>query len=558
MGLDRAIDITVGQRKAVLVLLERHLPNTAAWVCGSHAQWTSRPQSDLDMVVFATPEQARRVSDLREAFEQNNLPFRVGLFVWDAVPEQFRKHIKRDHVVLAEEEEKEQSRPALNLDIADEVVPLREILAYTRDGEWGAGDINANLIPMRVIRGTDFEAVSRGSLANVPTRYIRPDVSERKTLKPWDILIETAGGSKNRPTGRTLLVHPRILERSKIPVTCASFTRFLRIHYNRANPAYVYWFLQHLYSIGEMEKHQVQHTGVARFQFTDFAANIEVPLPPLPEQRAIAHILGTLDDKIELNRRMNQTLEEMARALFKSWFVDFGPVRAKMEGRDPGLPKHLANLFPDRLVDSELGEIPEGWEVKTLGSVADNPRRAVRAQEIDPGTPYIALDHMPKQCIALSEWDTADDVSSGKFEFTRGDILFGKLRPYFHKVGIAPLQGVCSTDIVVISPVSHDWFGFVLGHVSSSEFVDYTSAGSTGTKMPRTKWSDMAHYEVVLPSQALAKAFTMQFQPCIKRILSAIHESHTLAALRDTLLPKLVSGELRIKKVERLIGETKS
>ncbi len=239
-------------------------------------------------------------------------------------------------------------------------------------------------------------------------------------------------------------------------------------------------------------KSVASQTDMAEYVSLRDQRQMHITAPPPPEQRAISHILGTLDDKIELNRRMNETLEAMSRALFKSWFVDFDPVRAKMEGHDPGLPQHIADLFPDRLVESELGQIPEGWEVKTLGSVADNPRRGVRAQEIDPGTPYIALEHMPKQCIALSEWGTADDVSSGKFEFTRGDILFGKLRPYFHKVGIAPLQGVCSTDIVVISPVSHDWFGFILGHVSSSEFVDYTSAGSTGTKMPRTKWSDMA------------------------------------------------------------------
>ena len=104
--------------------------------------------------------------------------------------------------------------------------------------------------------------------------------------------------------------------------------------------------------------------------------------PSLEEQRAIAHILGTLDDKIELNRRMSETLEAMARALFKSWFVDFDPVRAKMEGRDPGLPKHIADLFPDRLVDSELGEIPEGWEAWRHHSadVAEHPRRGVRLQ----------------------------------------------------------------------------------------------------------------------------------------------------------------------------------
>ncbi len=97
---------------------------------------------------------------------------------------------------------------------------------------------------------------------------------------------------------------------------------------------------------------------------------LRLPLPPLAEQRAIAHILGTLDDKIELNRRMSETLEAMARALFKSWFVDFDPVRAKAEGRDPGLPPPLADLFPDRLVDSELGEMPEGWELKASANRA--------------------------------------------------------------------------------------------------------------------------------------------------------------------------------------------
>ena len=141
----------------------------------------------------------------------------------------------------------------------------------------------------------------------------------------------------------------------------------MRVDEARIDAAYLFWYLQYLYRIGEMEMHQVQHTGVARFQFTRFAKEIEIPLPPRPEQRAIAHVLGVLDDKIELNRHMNETLEAMARALFKSWFVDFDPVRAKMEGRAPGLPKPLVDLFPDRLVDSELGEIPEGWVPRRLG-----------------------------------------------------------------------------------------------------------------------------------------------------------------------------------------------
>lgn len=281
---------------------------------------------------------------------------------------------------------------------------------------------------------------------------------------------------------------------------------------------------------------------------------LDINLPSLDEQRAIAHILGTLDDKIELNRRMNETLEAMARALFKSWFVDFDPVRAKAEGRDPGLPQPLADLFPARLVDSELGEIPEGWDVGTLGDVAEHPRRGVRPGQIEAETPYIALEHMPKQCISLSDWGTGDGLESNKFEFKRGEILFGKLRPYFHKVGVAPVDGVCSTDIVVVVPRSDLWFGFTLGHVSSTEFVDYTNAGSTGTKMPRTNWSDMARYEIVLPPQPVAGAFTQRVRTSVDRIIAGIHECRTLAAVRDALLTKLISGELRLDDPEYILG----
>jgi type I restriction enzyme S subunit len=279
--------------------------------------------------------------------------------------------------------------------------------------------------------------------------------------------------------------------------------------------------------------------------------SLPVRVPPPDEQRAIAHILGTLDDKIELNRRMNETLEAIARALFKSWFVDFDPVRAKAEGRDPGLPKPIADLFPDRFENSDLGRIPKGWEVATLGDVAEHPRRGVQPDQIEPETPYIALDHMPKRCIALSGWDTAEGLESNKFEFKTGEILFGKLRPYFHKVGVAPVDGVCSTDIVVVTPREDRWFGFVLGHVSSTAFVEYTNAGSTGTKMPRTSWGEMARYPVVVPPANIAEAFNAQIRSAIDRIVVSTHESRTLAALRDTLVPKLISGEIRIKDAKK-------
>ena len=184
--------------------------------------------------------------------------------------------------------------------------------------------------------------------------------------------------------------------------------------------------------------------------------------------------------------------------------------------------------------------------MKALGEVAKQRRSSVKPEHICPDTPYIALEHMPKQCIALSEWGVANGLASGKFRFEQGDILFGKLRPYFHKVGVAPLAGVCSTDMVVVTPKLQHWFGFVLGHTSSAGFVEYTDSVSTGTKMPRTNWGDMANYQIALPEIKLADAFTGLLQPFIDEIVSRIHESRALAAQRDALLPKLVSGELAV------------
>ncbi len=279
----------------------------------------------------------------------------------------------------------------------------------------------------------------------------------------------------------------------------------------------------------------------------DYVARICRHIPPLPEQRAIAHILGTLDDKIELNRRMNETLEAMARAIFKSWFVDFDPVRAKAEGRQPyGMDAETAALFPDSFEDSLLGKIPRSWKAGRLGDVAENPRRGVHPGEVPNDTPYIGLEHMPRKSIALASWGRSGEVASNKFEFRKGEILFGKLRPYFHKVGVAVLDGVCSTDILVIDASSEEWYGLVLGHVSSEEFVAYTDAVSTGTKMPRTNWQDMARYEIPLPDPRLAGAYARLARTVVETIRANILQSQTLAAIRDALLPKLISSEVRV------------
>jgi type I restriction enzyme S subunit len=292
----------------------------------------------------------------------------------------------------------------------------------------------------------------------------------------------------------------------------------------------------------------VEQVAAAGIRGSDLARLI-VPVPPLPTQRAIAHVLGTLDDLIELNQETNVVLEEIARALFKSWFVDFDPVRSKLEGRPPaGMDAATAALFPDHFQDSELGQIPKGWSVGRFGDVCANSRQGVSPDAINPDTPYIGLEHMPRRSIALAEWETAAKVSSGKSAFNKGEILFGKLRPYFHKVGVAPVDGVCSTDILVLLPKVPDWFGFVLGHASSDALVQFADQASAGTKMPRTNWKDLSSFKMAIPPQDVASAFSRFVRPQVETIQANIHESRDLATLRDTLLPKLLSGELSLSE----------
>ena len=316
------------------------------------------------------------------------------------------------------------------------------------------------------------------------------------------------------------------------------------------------WFLYYLLRTSEYRDEvlasasgsTVKHTAPKRI----LAFTTEIP--GLNEQKRIAALLRVLDDKIELNQRMNKTLEEMAQALFKSWFVDFDPVQAKAAGSKPfGMDDAAAALFPSHFEESELGSIPRGWCVGMIGDVGLNTKSQCKPSDIPPETPYIGLEHMPQRSTILSEWGVALNVTSNKFRFKKGQILFGKLRPYFHKVGVAGMDGVCSTDILVLNAKEPGWFGFLLGHVSSAALIDYVDAASSGTRMPRTDWKTISRYQVILPPLSVASAYLECVSPLLAMALQNVAESRTLAALRDLLLPKLLSGEIRLRDADRQV-----
>jgi len=285
---------------------------------------------------------------------------------------------------------------------------------------------------------------------------------------------------------------------------------------------------------------------------TSALGNFKIPIPPLKEQQAIAHILGTLDDKIELNRRMNQTLEAMARAIFKSWFVDFDPVRAKAAGRQPpGLAPHIAELFPDSFVNSELGEIPRGWKVAKLTDEFN-----LTMGQSPPGSTYNESGH--------------------GYPFFQGTKDFGHRFPAKRVYCTAPTRFAHAGDTLVSvrAPVGNLNMASekccigrglaALRHRSNSRSYTYYAMhfakglflvfDAEGTVFGSISKKDLESISFVAPPTEVVSMFELIVFPIDEQISTNEREIKVFAALRDALLPKLISGELRVPDAERIVG----
>ena len=281
----------------------------------------------------------------------------------------------------------------------------------------------------------------------------------------------------------------------------------------------------------------------------------------LPEQRAIAHVLGTLDDKIELNRRMNETLESMARALFKSWFVDFDPVRAKMDGRWrpgeslPGLPEHLYDLFPDRLVDSGLGLIPESWEVKALGELCTKPQYGytASAKEEPVGPKFLRITDINK--TPWVDWNSVPycEVSEQdryKYQLRYGDILIARMADPGHGILVEESpEAVFASYLIRFRPVSELHARILQYWLKSEDYWELVHSRGAGTTRISLNAKVLCDFPLVVPDDSIAMEFSHLIDSTRSIVVANMAESNTLAAQRDALLPKLVSGEMKLGEV---------
>jgi len=333
----------------------------------------------------------------------------------------------------------------------------------------------------------------------------------------------------------------------------------LRPDHERCDGKYLLYALQSNRVQNEIRSHEGTGSTVSNLRIP-VLKSLPIPTPDLANQKAIAHILGTLDDKIELNRKTNETLEALAKALFKSWFVDFDPVRAKAEGRPTGLPAEISDLFPDSFEDSELGEIPSGWQVAEINQIVN-----LKKDSVDPSfTPVEIFDHYSIPAFDAGKNpanELGSSIKSQKYLVGEDDLLVSKLNPSTPRVWIpfssSARRSICSTEFLVCRASTDVGRVFAYCLASSDSIIEVMTglAGGTSNSHQRIRPGDFLALDCCIGSQKVRSAFSDVVEPLLRKTLAQRIESRSLASARDALLPKLISGEIRIPDAEKMLEE---
>ena len=533
----RPIDIGPADLEMIRHILRDHVPGLEVRAFGSRVSWTARETSDLDLALMTDePLSIARIAALRAAFTESDLPFRVDIADWASTSESFRRVIEAEYAVL-DYKRRYSTGEWIHCTLADACSAIDYGLTASASNQPNGP---------RFLRITDIVS---GQIDWNAVPYVTVDDSTREKYRLYndDIVVARTGAS----TGVSAYI--------KDPPLTVFASYLVRL---QAKSDYEARFLAYYlksegfweFIRGVLGDKSAQPNASAS---TMTAAPLHAPRDKT-EQRAIAHILGTLDDKIELNRRMNTTLEALARALFTSWFVDFDPVRAKMEGRDTGLPQDIADLFPDQLMDSELGEIPEGWPLAPLPELIEvNPKRALRK---GVAAPYLDMANMPTGGhVPVS---IVDRPCRSGMRFANGDTLVARITPCLENGKTAFVDflgdgevGWGSTEYIVLKskPPIPDELAYCLAR--SPRFREFAVQNMSGTSgRQRVPATALSGYQMCVPPAGVAIAFGDAARPLLARASAGTNEFRALGALRDTLLPKLVSGELRVNVLEAAFG----
>ena len=547
--IDR-LSLPTRYRRMVEAILCEHVPEAEVWAYGSRIQGRSHDGSDLDLVIRSPSLEplGAELLDLIEAFQESNIPFLVQVHDWARLPESFHREIERDYVVVQKPSNHTTAGEWIHCTLADACSAIHYGLTASASSQSNGP---------KFLRITDIVS---GQLKWNTVPHVETD---GKTLAKYqlfdgDIVIARTGAS----TGKSAYVNN--------PPTSVFASYLVRL---QAKPEFDARFIAYYlkskdfseYIDGVLGDKSAQPNASAS---TMTAAPFKAPRSKA-EQRGIARVLGALDDKIELNRRMNETLEEMARALFKSWFVDFNPVRAKMEGRWrrgeslPGLPADLYDLFPDRLVESEVGVIPEGWGVKRLGSLLETLETGYRppggVSGIVSGIPSVGAESIEQ--VGVFDFSKTKYVPSDFYNgmkrgvIEEGDVLIykdggrpGELEPAVTYISKGfPFRVFCINEHVYRVRTKRFSQHLLYCYLTTSSAFWQMREFATGVAQPGLNRRAVESIAIALPANdSVLRACQERINPLLDECNINSLESWRLSQIRDALLPKLVLGEVRV------------
>lgn len=544
------IDIRPDHWRIVSNILQKHVPQYAVWAFGSRAKWTAKQYSDLDLAIITDKPLSLDISTaLSDDFSESDLPWRVDIVDWASTSEAFRKVIARDKVVI---HDKKINFSRLG-DIADIVDSLHKTPKYTSTGN-------------SMVRCTD---VKYGPLKLDKTFKVDSSVfaefSRRYTPSKGDIIITRVGSY-----GNSAYVEDAnfCLGQNTSAIIPKINSRFL------------------FYALNSLQvKNQIEFSVVGSTQKTlslKAISDLEIPRLSFEIEEAIAQIGSHLDDRIQLNCQVIVTSELIAQAIFKSWFIDFDPVTAKIEVLQAGgsktdaelaamaaisgnSPRQLielkeqhsnewqqladtAALFPSAMQESELGEIPEGWLLLELKDIAIYTKDRIKTAELSIEN-YISTENMLENKAGVTFASSLPSVTSVP-KITVGDILVSNIRPYFKKIWLSTFTGGRSADVLGFRSIIPEHTEYLFNLIYQDSFFNFMMTTSKGAKMPRGDKDAIMGQKIVVPVKLLRDVYSEKVRALHKIRSPLVAQNNSLKLLRDTLLPKLLSGELQIADVQ--------
>ena len=545
-------------RDQLEALLREHVPGVEVWAYGSRVNGRSHDGSDLDLALRGPTLEPLDGGfyDLREAIEKSNIPILVQAHDWAMLPESFHREIERDYVVVQDKQAKPTSDGATEKSwlYQPEFPDYWDRRPLYCMASWVNGLAFRNIQFSPTGKPIIKIAEIKGGISG-QTKFTQQAFDESVRVRPGDLLFSWSGQPETSIDAFWWHGPEGWLNQHVFRVTTGT----------GVDTTFFYYLLRYLKPNFVGIARNKQTTGLGHVTRRDLE-NMEAAIPPLPEQRAIAHVLGTLDDKIELNRRRNETLEAMARALFKSWFVDFEPVQAKMEGRWrrgeslPGLPAEHYDLFPERLVDSELGVVPEGWEVKALGDCID-VERGLSYKGSGLSSSGVPMHNLNSIHEGGRYKEDGIKYYNGDYQARHvahpGDLLVANTEQGHDRllIGFAAVipkrfgdNGLFSHHIYRVCPKSPSVLSpdFLCQLLNTQVMHDTVSGYATGTTVNMLPVDALRIPSIVVPTLQLVAAFGAVAGAIRTRQEQLIVESFALDAQRNTLLPMLLSGEVRI------------